>query len=46
MWGLGLNGIWGATFGRYGPRIVDGPRRPAAPSSRPEGSMGKNASHG
>jgi hypothetical protein len=46
MWGLGLNGIWGATYGRFGRRIVDGPRRPAPRSSRPDGSIGKNAPHG
>jgi hypothetical protein len=46
MWGLGLNGVWGATYGRFGPRIIDGPRRPKPPSSRSEGSIGKNASHG
>jgi hypothetical protein len=46
MLGLGLNGVWGATYGHFGPRIVDGPRRPKPPSSRPEGSIGKNAPHG
>jgi hypothetical protein len=46
VFGLGLNGIWGATYGRFGPRIVDGPRRPSGPSSRPGGSIGKSATHG
>lgn len=46
MWGLGLNGVWGATYGRFGRRIVDGPRRAAPRSSRPDGSIGKNAPHG
>jgi hypothetical protein len=46
MLGLGLNGIWGATYGRFGPRVVDGPRRSRPQSSRPEGPIGKNAPHG
>ena len=52
MLGFGLNGLWAARYGRFGPRIVSEPpprrrpRRPAddVPPSEPE--MEQNAPHG
>jgi hypothetical protein len=50
MFGLGLNGLWGASYGRFGPRIVDPPPRPqrgGAPTERePDDQMEQNAEHG
>jgi len=41
MFGIGMNGLWGAAHGAFGPRIVE-----AADESSPEGSISKNAGHG
>ena len=58
MFGVGLNGVWGARYGTFGPRIVREPEpetdAPAAPDAAaagandalPEGSIGQNAPHG
>lgn len=35
MFGLGLNGLWAARYGRFGPRVVRD-RSPAGPADRPE----------
>jgi hypothetical protein len=38
MFGLGLNGLWGARHGRFGPRITI--------DATDDGPMGQNAPHG
>lgn len=49
MFGLGLNGVWAARHGTFGPRIrVDstGPAVDARPDARTETEIEQNANHG
>jgi hypothetical protein len=48
MFGLGLNGLWSARHGRFGPRIVPRPEGPAKSQEVQDAGteMEQNASHG
>jgi len=42
MFGLGINGLWSARHGTFGPRVADRPDT----DTRASGEMEQNAGHG